>query len=151
LRNLCGQLSDHAGINLQGELAPEVELRAEGLGLEGGLQGGECHLQLLISREQGKVHKGVRAQLLGPTKQTAACAHTAMSEWMDGWMDGWKEGRMNELMNGQMNEWTDAWINAWANKWTNEWRNGRTNEWVHAFMEEWMKHVQEHEDWAVPE
>ncbi len=96
LRNLCGQLSDHAGINLQGELAPEVELRAEGLGLEGGLQGGECHLQLLISREQGKVHKGVRAQLLGPTKQTAACAHTAMSEWMDGWMDGWMEGRKDE-------------------------------------------------------
>jgi len=57
-----------------------VELRAEGLGLEGGLQGWKSHLQLVIGREEGKVDKGVGAQLLGPTKQTAACAQTAMSE-----------------------------------------------------------------------
>ena len=77
-----------------------MELRAEGLGLEGGLQGGECHLQLLIGREEGKVHKGVGAQLLGPTKQTAACAQTAMSEWMDEWMDGSMDGRIDEWRDG---------------------------------------------------
>ncbi|KAA6422359.1 MAG: hypothetical protein FRX49_07829 [Trebouxia sp. A1-2] len=73
-------------------LAPEVKLRAEGLGLEGGLQGGECHLQLVIGGEQGEVHKGVWAQLLGPTQQTAACVQTATSEWMDGRTDRRMDG-----------------------------------------------------------
>lgn len=36
--NLSCQGLDHARINLNGQLPPEVELRAEGLSLEGGLQ-----------------------------------------------------------------------------------------------------------------
>ena len=69
--HLRGQLPDHAGVNLQRQLTPEVELRAEGLGLEGGLQGRHCHLQLLTGGKQREVHKGVGAQLLGPPQQAA--------------------------------------------------------------------------------
>ena len=62
--HLCCELPDQAGIDLEGQLAPEVELRAEGLGLEGSLQRGDCQVQLLIGREEGEMHEGVWAQLL---------------------------------------------------------------------------------------
>lgn len=55
---------NHAGINSDRKLASEVELWAEGLSLEGGLQGRDSQLQLLIGRKQGQLDEGMRAQLL---------------------------------------------------------------------------------------
>ena len=64
--DLGGQLPDESCIHLQWQLPPEVELRAEGLGLEGGLKRRNGQVQLVVGREQGQGDKGVWAQLLGP-------------------------------------------------------------------------------------
>ena len=64
--HLCCKGLNHAGINGDRKLASEVELGAEGLSLEGGLQGREGQLQLLIGRKQGQLDEGMRAQLLCP-------------------------------------------------------------------------------------
>lgn len=64
--DLGGQLPDESCVHLQRQLPPEVELRAERLGLEGGLKRRNGQLQLVIGRKQGQTHKGVGTQLLGP-------------------------------------------------------------------------------------
>lgn len=63
--DLGRQLPDESCVHLQGQLPPEVEFRAEGLGLEGGQKWRNGQLQLVIGREQGQAHKGVWTQLLG--------------------------------------------------------------------------------------
>ena len=59
--DLGRQFPDESCIHLQWQLPAEVELRAEGLSLKGGLKRRNRQLQLDIGREQGQADKGVWA------------------------------------------------------------------------------------------